>query len=60
VSSRAGALWDGLAAAYEQLGFEQAAGRDEVFRQLVLARIVEPASKLDSLRVLAEAGPSRD
>jgi hypothetical protein len=27
-----------------------------VFRQLVLARIIEPASKLDSLRVLEEAG----
>jgi len=28
----------------------------EVFRQLVLARIIEPASKQDSLRVLQEAG----
>jgi hypothetical protein len=27
-----------------------------VFRQLVLARIVEPTSKADSLRVLTEAG----
>jgi hypothetical protein len=27
-----------------------------VFRHLVLARIIEPASKLDSLRVLEEAG----
>jgi hypothetical protein len=27
-----------------------------VFWQLVLARIIEPASKLDSLRVLDEAG----
>jgi hypothetical protein len=44
VSSRAGRLWDGLGAAYDQLGFEQAAGRDEVFRQLVLARISRPAS----------------
>jgi hypothetical protein len=26
------------------------------FRQLVLARIIEPTSKLDSLRVLTEAG----
>ena len=33
-----------------------AAGGDEVFRGLVLARVIEPASKLDSLRVLAEAG----
>jgi hypothetical protein len=29
-----------------------------VFRQLVLARIIEPTSKLDSLRVLEEAGIS--
>jgi len=27
-----------------------------VFTQLVLARIIEPVSKLDSLRVLEEAG----
>jgi hypothetical protein len=38
------------------LGFEEAAGGDEVFRLLVLARIVEPTSKLDSLRVVEEAG----
>jgi hypothetical protein len=48
-------LWDGLAAAYDRLGFDQASG-DEVFRQLVLARIIEPTSKQDSLRVLAETG----
>jgi hypothetical protein len=41
------------------LGFERAAGRDEVFRDLVLARIIEPTSKLDSLRVLEEVGSSR-
>ena len=38
-----------------------AADGDEVFRQLVLARIIEPTSKADSLRVLDEtgvAGPS--
>ena len=33
-----------------------AAGGDEVFRDLVLARIIEPTSKVDSLRVLAETG----
>lgn len=32
------------------------AGGDEVFRQLVLARIIEPTSKEDALRVLAETG----
>jgi hypothetical protein len=31
-------------------------GDDEVFFQLVVARIIEPVSKLDSLRVLEEAG----
>ena len=45
-----------LSGAYDALGFARAVGRDEVFRQLVLARIIEPTSKLDSLRVLAEAG----
>jgi hypothetical protein len=55
-ASRAGHLWDALTCAYDRLGFDRAAGGDEVFRQLVLARIVEPTSKLDSLRVLAEVG----
>jgi hypothetical protein len=55
-SSRMGHLWDGLSHAYDLLGFDQASGRDEVFRQLVLARIIEPTSKQDSLRVLAEVG----
>jgi Transposase DDE domain len=41
---------------YRVLGFEDAAGGDEMFRHLVLARIIEPASKLDTLRVLQEAG----
>jgi hypothetical protein len=53
-----GHLWDALTHAYQVLGFEQAAGGDEVFRQLVLARIIEATSKLDSLRVLDEAGVS--
>jgi len=51
-----GHLWDALCRAYDTLGFGQAAGGDEMFRQLVLARIIEPASKQDSLRVLDEAG----
>jgi hypothetical protein len=55
-SSRMGHLWDALCRAYRALGFEAAAGGDEVFRDLVLARIIEPTSKLDSARVLAEAG----
>jgi hypothetical protein len=45
-----------LCRAYDALGFPQATGSDEEFRQLVLARIIEPTSKQDSLRVLEEAG----
>jgi hypothetical protein len=55
-STRMGHLLDALAHAYRVLGFDDAAGGDEVFGQLVLARIIEPVSKLDSLRVLEEAG----
>ena len=55
-SSRMGHLVDALERAYRALGLEDAAGGDEVFRQLVVARIIEPASKQDSLRVLQEAG----
>jgi hypothetical protein len=45
-----------LCAAYDQLGFAAAADGDEAFRQLVLARIIEPTSKADSLRVIEETG----
>jgi len=55
-SSRMGHLVEGLEHAYRVLGFEDATGSDEVFRQLAIARIIEPVSKLDSLRVLEEAG----
>lgn len=55
-SSRMSHLWDALCRAYDALGFSAAVGGDEVFRDLVLARIIEPTSKLDSLRVLAEVG----
>jgi DDE family transposase len=55
-SARMGHLLDSLQRAYGVLGFGEAAGGDEVFAQLVLARIIEPVSKLDSLRVLEEAG----
>ena len=56
VASRMGHLWDALCRAYEALGFGQAGGGDEVFRDLVLAPIIEPTSKRDSLRVLDEVG----
>ena len=55
-SSRMGTCWDALQRGYRVLGLEDAAGGDEVFRDQVLARIIEPVSKLDSLRVLEEAG----
>lgn len=55
-ASRMGHLWDALSRAYDVLGFDAAAQGDEVFRCLVLARIIEPTSKLDSLRVLEEVG----
>jgi hypothetical protein len=58
VGARAGHLWNALCRAYDSLGLDHAAGGDEAFRALVLARIIEPTSKLDSLRVLAEAGVS--
>ena len=55
-ASRMGCLVDALQHAYRVLGFDQASGGDEVFGQLVLARIIEPVSKADSARVLEEAG----
>ena len=55
-STRMGHLWDALSHAYQALGFAAATGGDEVFQALVLARIIEPTSKLDSLRVIDEAG----
>jgi hypothetical protein len=56
MSSQAEYLWDALCLAYRRLGFDHAADGNEVFRDLVVARIIEPTSKADSLRVLAEVG----
>ena len=56
VSSQMGCLVDALSRGYDVVGLAAATGGDEVFRQLVLARIIEPVSKLDSARVLEEAG----
>ena len=55
-STRMGHLLGSLERVYRELGFAGAADADEVFLQLVLARIIEPVSKLDSVRVLEEAG----
>jgi hypothetical protein len=56
MSSQMTHLWDGLCAAYRLLGFESASKGDIVFRDLVLARIIEPTSKLDAARVISEVG----
>jgi len=56
VSSQMTHLWDGLCAAYRLLGYESATKGDTVFRDLVLARIIEPTSKLDAARVISEIG----
>ena len=47
-------VWEALAAVYDQLGFDQIG--DNAFKALVLARIIEPTSKADTVRVLAELG----
>jgi hypothetical protein len=53
-SKRSALLWEVLTSAYARLGFD--AIGDEAFVQLVLARIIEPTSKADSVRVLSEVG----
>ena len=53
-SKRSALLWQVLQTVYARLGFD--AVDDAAFEQLVLARIVEPTSKADSLRVLEELG----
>ena len=49
-------LFEALAAVYADLGFDVLG--DPVFRDLVIARVVEPTSLLDLDRVLAELGRS--
>jgi hypothetical protein len=57
VGTRMGRLLDAIAAVYRQLGLDTVTGADQVFEQLVTARIIEPVSKQDSARALDEAGP---
>ena len=54
LKTTSGLLYDVLAGVYADLGFD--ALGDEVFRDLVIARVVEPPSLLDVDRVLAEMG----
>ncbi|WP_181276265.1 IS1634 family transposase [Brevibacterium oceani] len=53
-SSRSGLLIDTIRTVNERLGFD--VFDDEAFFQLVVARLVEPTSKSDSVRVLDELG----
>ena len=54
LKTSSGLLYEALAGVYTGLGFD--AIGDEVFRDLVIARVVEPTSLLDVDRVLAELG----
>jgi hypothetical protein len=56
VATQSKQLWDALCLGYAQLGFDAVCGDDEVFRSLALARLVEPTSKLEAIRVLDELG----
>ena len=49
-------LYDALAHIYDSLGF--GALNDETFKELVIARIIEPTSKLDTIRVIDDLGLS--
>jgi hypothetical protein len=55
-SSRMSHLRDALCVAYRVLGFEPVTKGDNVFHDLVLARIIEPTSNVDASRVLTEVG----
>ncbi|WGD36674.1 IS1634 family transposase [Lysinibacter sp. HNR] len=48
-------LYDTLVSVYDRLGFTDAVN-DRVFRDLVIARIIEPSSKLDTIRILDNLG----
>jgi hypothetical protein len=54
LKTTSGLLYDVLAGVYADLGFDTLG--DEVFRDLTIARVVEPTSLLDVDRVLAEMG----
>lgn len=54
IGSRSRVLWEVLEAAYARLGFDTVG--NDTFRKLVLARVVEPTSKADTLRVWDELG----
>ena len=55
--SFSGLLWNTLREQYTKLVFHQI--EDEIFEALCIVRIVEPVSKLDSLRVVEDMGVER-
>ena len=54
VGTSALTLWNVLLDAYARLGFDTLV--DEAFRAMVCARVIEPTSKADTVRVLTEIG----
>ena len=54
VSTASEILWQVLRGAYAELGFDMLG--DEAFEAMVLARLIEPTSKADTIRVLEEIG----
>ena len=54
VATNSRLLYEAIGAVYDALGFDALA--DVVFKDLVIARVVEPTSKLDSARVLTDLG----
>jgi hypothetical protein len=54
IGAQSRVLWEVLDRAYADLGFDRV-GTD-AFKRLVLARVIEPASKVDTIRVLADLG----
>ncbi|QPL06506.1 IS1634 family transposase [Actinomyces respiraculi] len=55
VSHRSGLLWQVLCDAWQDLGFDQAVD-DEAFKQIVLARLIEPTSKSAIAAMLTSLG----
>ena len=54
IASPANILWEALEAAYERLGFDVIG--DEAFKSMVLARLIEPESKADTIRISDRIG----
>ncbi len=55
-AEKAGFLLDCIDHCYTRLGMDSATDGDQVFADLVRARIIHPGSKLDSIETLAEVG----